>query len=264
MNYEVIPMAVYAVKVGKKTGKFYNWTECSKSVWGFSGAVFKKFATEEEADAYLGNLKPKKGTALTAVSLDEKKQNTVSSTIEGRDYDWVSLENMSEGEAIAYVDGSYLPQYRAYGFSCVYTQVNKPKFVFSGSDNNKELLEMRNITGEMIAAMAAVIYAKKNGANHLTIVHDYEGLSKWATGEWAAKRDVTQAYTRFMQYHMRDLSVHFVKVKGHSGLAGNNLADKKAKGAIQNKLIYDSTKFFKGFYDFTHQGMEAIPTLQRV
>ena len=42
----------YAVFQGKQTGVFRSWTEVQPLVSGFSGAVFKKFATLAEAELY--------------------------------------------------------------------------------------------------------------------------------------------------------------------------------------------------------------------
>ena len=44
---------VYAVKAGYQTGLFDTWDECQKQVKGFPGALFKGFATKEEALQYL-------------------------------------------------------------------------------------------------------------------------------------------------------------------------------------------------------------------
>lgn len=50
----------YAVAVGRKTGVFTNWNECKENIDDFKGAIFKKFATIEEAtefiDDYSNNL----------------------------------------------------------------------------------------------------------------------------------------------------------------------------------------------------------------
>ena len=46
-------MKYYAVKVGKTTGIFDNWSECNESIKGFSGAEYKSFTSLEEAEAYL-------------------------------------------------------------------------------------------------------------------------------------------------------------------------------------------------------------------
>ncbi|MGH2065600.1 viroplasmin family protein, partial [Aerococcus sp. L_4] len=45
----------YAVKKGKIPGIYKTWPECQKQVKGFSGAVYKSFASLEEAEAFMGN-----------------------------------------------------------------------------------------------------------------------------------------------------------------------------------------------------------------
>lgn len=46
---------VYAVAVGRKAGVYKTWAECSAQVDGFSGAKYKKFNTEVEADAFVNS-----------------------------------------------------------------------------------------------------------------------------------------------------------------------------------------------------------------
>ena len=48
-------MKFYAVKNGRTTGLFDNWTECNASISGFSGAVYMSFNSKEEAEAYLSD-----------------------------------------------------------------------------------------------------------------------------------------------------------------------------------------------------------------
>ena len=43
----------YAVRRGRETGIFQSWAECSASVMGFAGAIYKSFATRTEAEAFL-------------------------------------------------------------------------------------------------------------------------------------------------------------------------------------------------------------------
>ena len=49
-------MKYYAVKVGKTTGIFDTWSDCSESIKGFPNAEYKSFPNREEAEAYLGNV----------------------------------------------------------------------------------------------------------------------------------------------------------------------------------------------------------------
>ena len=43
----------YAVRKGRVTGIFATWRECERHVKGYSGAQFKGFKTEAEAEEYL-------------------------------------------------------------------------------------------------------------------------------------------------------------------------------------------------------------------
>ena len=45
----------YAVKCGRKTGVFIDWSSCEKQVKGFPNAAFKSFKNLNEAKAYLEN-----------------------------------------------------------------------------------------------------------------------------------------------------------------------------------------------------------------
>ncbi|ANB12857.1 Rnh1p [Sugiyamaella lignohabitans] len=45
-------MKYYAVRNGRSTGVFNSWDETRRSTNGYSGAVFKSFATREEANAF--------------------------------------------------------------------------------------------------------------------------------------------------------------------------------------------------------------------
>ena len=77
----------YAVRAGRKTGIFETWDECRAQTTGFKGASFKSFPTRAEAEAYMQG----------ADSLVQSGQ-------------------AAEGEAVAYVDGSYHSGTNA--FSC--------------------------------------------------------------------------------------------------------------------------------------------------
>ena len=191
---------IYAVRKGKTTGIFYSWDECSASVNGYPGAEYKSFTTKEEANSYLENSAP-------------------SST---------------ESTLTAYVDGSFDPSIGKYAFGCILLTPDGEIIRKSGNGQDPESLAIRNVAGEMLGAMYAVQWAINHGYPSLTIYYDYEGIAKWAKGDWKAKNKRTQQYAEFMNGKRSYIQLSFQKVKAHSGDHYNEEVDKMAKSALVN------------------------------
>lgn len=198
-----MPKKIYCVKNGRKSGIYYTWDECKAQVDGFSGAVYKSFTNQADADEYMGNS-------------FKIEQNPITE---------------EDGKAIAYVDGSY--KHSSKEFSCGAVLFYKgDEFHFSKKFDDENLVEMRNVAGEIMGAVTVIRYCIENNIKSIDIYHDYEGVAKWATGDWKANKQGTIAYKNFIAKNKDAVTVNFVKVKGHSGDKYNDLADKLAKKAL--------------------------------
>ncbi len=191
----------YAVRVGKTPGIYLTWDDCKAMVDGYPGAKYKSFGSIAEAEAFL------QGEYVTK----ESKEKT--------------------DVAYAFVDGSYNIATGVYGYGGFLVSDGE-KHILQGAGNEDEMASMRNVAGEILGSMAAVEKALELGLKELVIYYDYMGIEMWATGDWKRNKTGTVAYYEFMQKVKGQISITFQKVKGHSGIEGNEEADQLAKDAV--------------------------------
>ena len=61
---------------------------------------------------------------------------------------------------------------------------------------------------------------------------DYEGIEKWASGEWKANKALTKFYSGYIAAAKNVIKIEFEHVKAHTGIDGNEEADRLAKEAV--------------------------------
>lgn len=193
----------YAVRTGLKPGIYKTWDECKSNTMGYPGAVFKSFPTEKEALEFL-------------------KGHTVSES--------ECPDKTSENVPYAFVDGSFNTAEGVYGYGG-FLCVEGEKYVLKGSGNEPDMASMRNVAGEILGSMAAIEKALELGLDRICIYYDYMGIEMWAKGVWKRNKKGTAAYYDYIQTAKNRISIEFVKVKGHSGIEGNEEADRLAKEA---------------------------------
>ncbi|MBO7402636.1 MAG: reverse transcriptase-like protein [Lachnospiraceae bacterium] len=136
----------------------------------------------------------------------------------------------------AYVDGSFNVNEGRYGFGCVFIEEDGTVTEKLGSNCNEESAKLRNVTGEMLGSMYAVKWAMLNGFSEIRIFYDYTGIELWATGKWKTNNDLTRKYAASMREWSEKIRISFEKVEAHTGVKYNEMADKLAKRAIEEKI----------------------------
>lgn len=202
----------YGVKAGRVTGVYTTWADCQKQVIGFKGALFKSFPTEAEAKEYIA------GTAPAAATGTGEPLVHTATTPEGKHYD-------------IYVDGSYDNTKKQYSWGFAVYEGDNVIHTASGVGKDENAVAIRNVAGELEATIEAVQWAEQQDVDVITIHHDYIGISEWATGKWKTNNPITQSYAAFIRSYLE--WVRFHKVAGHTGVEGNELADKLAGEALK-------------------------------
>lgn len=201
----------YAVQRGRVPGVYSSWDEAKAQIDGFAGAVYKGFSTHEEAKAFLG----KDGY--------ESKEKPVQPKV--------------PTGAFAFVDGSFNPNMNITGFGGVLfgpvrEDGTRDREVLMGKSTDVNYTKQRNVGGEMLGALEAVRRAISNGYESIVLFYDYEGIRAWATGAWKANYESTRHYQQEMAAFKDRIAVRFEHVKAHTGVKGNELADKLAKKSV--------------------------------
>lgn len=202
----------YAVKVGKTPGIYKTWAECQANTTGFSGAVFKGFETLAEADAFM--------TGTASVS----SNNTATKSEDG-------VTNLPA--IYAFTDGSFNVATGVYGFGgFLHYSESADDIEIRGNGNDPDEAVSRNVAGEVHGAVAAMQKAVELGLSEMTLFYDYEGIEKWPLRYWKTNKKISMFYVEEYDKVKDKLKVNFVHVKAHTGIPGNEAADRMAKEEV--------------------------------
>jgi ribonuclease HI len=182
----------YAIKTPNESKIVMTWAECEKLTHGVKGVLFKSFGSRAEAEAWISGMEAPVPDGLRV-----------------------------------FVDGSFSPGFPKSGWAFVVTENDVE--IARGSGITAFDAESRNIDGEVMASFQAMRWLDANDKTG-TICHDYEGIARWAKGEWQAKSNIAKRYVAAAKPFLHRVS--FEKVEAHTGVKWNELVDKLAKDAI--------------------------------
>ena len=231
----------YAVRVGRIPGVYQTWDEAKKQIDGFSSAKYKSFTTLSEAENYINE------------SVDNSSDESISNYVDNNKIIIDNISSLEENECLAAVDGSYDDKSEKAGFGVIIISYgnNKDTLYKSFSKTfSADLISLRNVAAELEGVKEAINWAINSKKSKITIYYDYEGIEKWATGEWKAKKDLTKKYVDFIREKTRLIETKFVKVPAHCNVDLNEEADALAKYSILakgHKTYNDGSVYFVGY-----------------
>lgn len=147
-----------------------------------------------------------------------------------------------------YIDGSFDDNAANYSYGLVCVLNNKILHYEKGLGKNKEAISMRQIGGELLGAINAMLYAKNNNCQQVVIFLDYKGVCYHALDYWKRDKPFSEIYYQWVQKFMRDnanIKIIFCKVDAHTSDDFNELADGFAKIAINlrpNPIFFEMVK----------------------
>jgi len=180
--------------------------------------------------------------------------------------DSAGLFDKSDDSVHVYVDGSYYNNGYGYGFAVI---ENKELIFQEGATVPLQIFrEQNNVGGELYGVLRALEWCKSNNKNRVVIYHDYNGISKFALGEWKARTDPTIYYAQ--QFPKLTIKPTFVKVAAHTNNKWNDLVDGLAKKGVSldplckikkeetTEVNFKRSEVASGFADFlVTKGIDA-------
>jgi len=215
----------YAVAAGRKPGIYTDWfgpDGAQAQVIGFQGAIYKGFATRQEAQAFI---KAGRTTAKRSVGGNRsKKTPSVDAS-----------SAAAEGRIVIYTDGSSLGNPGPGGYGVVIPSDNGDRELSGGfrktTNNRMELLACIVGLEQFRSTTAVALYSDSR--------YVVDGITKgwaknWRRNGWrksngspALNPDLWERLLTLCDRH----NVQFVWVKGHAGNPGNERCDQLATQA---------------------------------
>ncbi|XP_023564102.1 ribonuclease H1 isoform X1 [Octodon degus] len=255
----------YAVRRGRKTGVFSTWNECKAQVDRFPAARFKKFASEDEAWAFVRRASSPDGSeeqndagesqvkaskrpreplddsedASTEPSIKLARQSTEPAPLISKD-----MFSYMGDSVVVYTDGccSSNGRRRARAGIGVYWGPGHPLNVgirLPGRQTNQR--------AEIHAACKAIEQAKVQNISKLVLYTDsmftINGITSWVPGwkknGWktsTGKEVINKEDFVRLERLVQGMDIQWMHIPGHSGFLGNEEADRLAReGARQSE-----------------------------
>lgn len=199
----------YAVK--NDNSIFTSWDECQAHIKGVSGAIFRKFKTEHDANMWLAE---DVGICTNKDAMD------------------ITIPTF-------YVDGSCKDEVITFGMVAI---IGDKEVCYNGRTDG----DMGSCSGEISAFAFALHFASSMNLREINVVYDCRNIMEWATGLAKTHNDESRMFKRFVDTFLlrNKIKVNYYKCKSHTGDLYNEKADWLAKRAFMSNMMYSQVNLF--------------------
>lgn len=170
-------------------------------------------------------------------------------------------DDLSKKEYVGYVDGAFNEKKKKVGYGWVLFHNNIKCESQAGELVTEEEKKLRNVAGELYATIELVDKAIEINAKEITIVFDYFGIVKYFNGEWRPKNnEYIKKYIVRMRQFSQIIKINFVKVSSHTGVTGNDEADRLSKigAGMDGRDRVNKPKLIQAKVDFLKEKFKII------
>ena len=191
----------YAVAEGRGIipSIYSSWAECQPYVKGVR-AVYKGFEDQKSAIGFI--LKNSANPSAAARLLQDQGFRVDLESI-------IGSNETNRPSLTASVSAKYDPRTGIADYLVTIKKDGKELHRLSGSVQTPE---MRHIDAELAATKAAIEYAKASKEPSIQVLNKYDGISKWASGEWKAKNRIVHEYVDFVFQNSGKIQISFGKL----------------------------------------------------
>ena len=233
---------IYAVVEGHLPGLYDFWTGpagAEEQVRGYPGAVYKGFATEAEALAWLNDVTdgaPAFETKGTTKQPKEKERPDIAA------YRKRQEEALAAGKVVIYTDGGCEGNPGTGGYAAVILSSAVRRELSGGysytTNNRMELMACIHSLRSIDPGISAVLFSDSS-----YVVNGIEKgwAERWRRNGWRRweEKELVSAKNADLWAQLLDLCdchrVEFMKVKGHAGIPENERCDQLSTAMMQRK-----------------------------
>jgi len=224
----------YAVRKGKTTGLFESWDEVSHLVQGYRGAEYKKFFSREEALEWLGS------DGVVKRKIDELERKDEVQIVKRAKVDEVSIHTEKPRKITVYCDGACTGNGTKLAKAAIGIWFGQ-NHEMNVSRVLPDVMKQTNQTAELYAAITTLQMVPTHQMLLIKTdsMYTINAATKWRVNWMAKQWNLPKLENIVLFRQLSDLiekrraPLEWEHVLGHSGVEGNEAADKLASDALK-------------------------------